>query len=261
MYWLAIVLATVAQLATSAEQRWLSVVATDASVEKVVNRVKELRLPRDTVKVVASDDCSNLKPGVFLAVTGISSDRAAAERRVREARGRVPDSYVRACEPKTASRVQFGISAVDTSIFDVPGSSVNWADEDRISVVRRAGSVYVLLRRRYEKVGNDPLEGRRTTVILFTSDPATGRELMSDCTDANVVSSDRFLALTCARENAGDVLLHEVTVFDLASGRSVHAIAHCRDPKLTGSREIVCDSEAVSADGVLVLKKKRLSLD
>ena len=227
-------------------------------MEAAIARAKELRAWSGKGIVVVSNDCTNLKPGLFLTAAGMSNDKESAQRTVSEVRNRVSNAYVRACEPKPGSRVNFGIDAVDASIFDVPPDAVNWDREDRISEVRAAGAIRVWIRRRYLKEHNDPREGRRTSVLVFKGDPSSAREISSDCTDAEVAVSGNLVALACARENAGDNLLHQVQVTDINSGSTVLKVERCRNPKFVTGRELTCESETIGLDGTLKLTRKRL---
>jgi hypothetical protein len=259
MRWCTAVLAIVFQCSLNAGTKWLAVISTGSSVELTIAGARQLHASSGVVKVVASDDCENLKPALFLIVADVFDDQEAAQRMVAAIRKTIPDAYVRACEPKPGSRVQFGINAVDASIFDVPSNAVNWADQDRISEVRAAGPMFVWLRRWYDQEKNDPREGRRTSVFLFKTDPTSALRLSSDCTDAQVVVSANLVALACARETAGDHQFHQVQVLDSGSGRIIRTVDRCRDPKFVADAELTCEAEAVGADGALKLSTKRVS--
>jgi hypothetical protein len=260
MRWYAAVLAIVFQCSLNAGPKWLAVIATSPSLERTIAEARQLHASSGVVQIVASDDCANLKPALFLIVAGVFDDQEAAQRTVAGIHKSIPDAYVRACEPKSGSRVQFRINAVDASIFDVLSSTVNWADEDRLSEVRAAGPVYLWIRRQYDKEKNDPREGRRTSVLLFKTDPASALRLSNDCTDPQVVATARLVALACARETAGDHLFHQVQIFDSGSGRVIRTVDRCRNPKLIGDAELTCEAEAVDADGVLKLSLKRMTV-
>src|ERR1019366_1114083 len=260
MRWCAAALAMVFQCSLGAETKWLAVVSTNPSVQRAIAGARQLHAASGVVTVVASDDCMNLKPALFLTVAGIFDDQETAQRTVSAVHKPIRGSCVRACGPKPASRVHFGINAVDASIFEAPPDAVNWTDEDRLSEVRAAGSMFVWIRRRYEKGKNDPREGRRTSMYLFKTDPSSAQKLTSDCADTQVVVSDSLVALACARETAGDNLLHQVQVLDTRSGRALQTVDRCRNPKFIIGAELTCEAEAVGPDGVLKLTPKRLSL-
>jgi hypothetical protein len=260
MRWSAIVLAMLFQHSLDAEPAWLAVVSTSPTVVQAINMAKRLRTSLGSVIIVATNDCENLKPGLFLSVTGISNNSDAAERRVAEARKTVHDAYVRNCEPKPGSRVQFTIDLVDASIYEVPADVVNWDDNDRISELRTAGLMHLWIRREYRKDENDPREGRRTSVWLFKNDPSAAQKITPDCADAEVVVSDSLIALTCARETAGDNLFHQVQVLDINIGRTVRTVDRCRTPKFVTASEFTCEAEAVGPDGGLKLTPQKFPL-
>lgn len=247
-------------LAVSAESKWLAVLASVPSAEQAIRSVKQLSVGSKMLKVVASEDCANLKPGLFLVVPDVFADKDAAQRKVSDLRRLAPDAYLRACEPKPGSRIQLGIDAVDVSIFDVPVDAVNWEDADRISDVRLVGSVHVWLRRMFVGDKEDPREGQRTVIFIFQTDPSKAKKLKSDCIGAKVTATERFLALSCVTETAGDNLFHEVTAFEIASGKTIETIKRCRDASLARYGELTCDAETVGPEGKMTLSRKRVTL-
>ena len=65
-----------------------------------------------------------------------------------------------------------------------------------------------------------------------------------------------MVAFRCVRESAANALLHNVLAFDVA-GRKLVEIAHCRNPRWSGARTLVCDAESVDASGRLSLRLKQ----
>jgi len=240
--------------------KWLVVAATRDSLEPAIEAVKPLQKNWANATVVLSADCPNLKAGLYLAVVEIAADRSAADASAGRLKSSVPDAYVRACEPKAASRMQFGIPAVDPSVFRVPATAVNWDSGDRLSDVKAAGSGYVWTKRWYEPAPEDPLEGRRAAVYFFEKDPRQAKELAANCVDPAVHVTSGVAALACVRENAGENLFHETRVVEVATGRVLKTVPRCRDPKLLSRTELSCQAESAGADGQLKLTAKRIPL-
>ena len=155
----------------------MAVLSTTTSIGQAIARAKVLRASLGNVTIVATSDCTNLKPGLFLPVAGIFNDSDEVQREVAEARKVVHDAYARACDPEPGSCIELGIDAVDRSIYDVLSNAVNWDDRDRLSEVHPAGGMYVWFRRQYLKDPNDAREGRRTSVSLFRGDPSSARRI------------------------------------------------------------------------------------
>jgi hypothetical protein len=152
------------------------------------------------------------------------------------------------------------VPAVDGSIADVPADAVNWSDDDRVSTVRRLSDGRSLILVRYfVKAASDPLEGRRERVVLAQSQDKT-IVLDEQCMHAGKAAAiaDR-IAFDCAREQAGDHLLHSVKVFS-DSGSKLMEIEHCRNPRWEQKDLLTCEEESVGADGQLVLNAKRTEI-
>lgn len=240
--------------------KWLVVSATRESLEPAIQAVNQVRKTWTRAAIVPSSDCANLKPGLYLAVVEVTTERAAAESAAAKLRGSVADAYVRNCEPRTGSLMQFGIPAVDPSVLQVPATAVNWDTEDRLSDIKAAGSGYVWIKRWYDPAPEDPLEGRRASVYFFDRNPREAKELAANCTSPSVQVSGGLAAITCVRENAGENLLHETRVVETGSGRLLKSIPRCRDARVVSRTEVSCQAEAVGPDGQLKLTPKRLPL-
>lgn len=243
------------------EAKWLVIAATKQEVTPSLEATRKLQARWPHVTVVASAECDGLRAGLYLAVTEIAVDRSAADAALQKLKSDVPDAYVRECRTKVDSTLAVGVPLVDPSIAQVPSDSVNWSDRDRISsVIKLTGGGYVWIRRWYSPVPDDPLEGRRESVLYFDGSPENAKELQASCTDAHAVQLGHLLALSCARENAGDNLLHEVTVFDTTSGKAMKSVPRCREPAFVSLTDITCKSESVDPHGRLKLEVKRFPL-
>jgi hypothetical protein len=189
--------------------------------------------------VVASGDCSGFRSGLYL----VAAPQAKP---------------ARVCAPKPGSRIALGIALIDPSIARVPANAVNWTAEDRISTVTRLATGYLWIQRRYEADPEDPREGHRESVFFLRSSPTDAVRLDADCAHPAFAQKDGWIALSCARELAADHMLHELRVFDQATGKVVFTAPRCREPRFESAGEVACRAESVDAEGKLTLAPKRL---
>jgi len=253
-------LAPISCTATAEPTSQWFVIAGSAKAVQPALRTKQKLLPSwPEISIVASSDCKNLRPGLFLTVVKTFDSKEGAASVLGKVREQVPDAYVRECRPHQGSRIQLGVSLIDPSIEKVPQDAVNWTDEDRVSeVVKLPGGGHLWILRRYEADEEDPREGRRESVLVFSNKPEVATLLERDCTDPAYARIADWIALSCARESALDHLLHQTTVFDMKSGKIVHSVSRCRDPQFASTAELVCQGEAVDKRGRLQLKRRSI---
>jgi hypothetical protein len=232
-------------------RRWLVVAATRTTVVAAIDAARELSRRWPDAHLVASSDCEALKPGLFLVAVAVDSDRTRADAALQRVKAAIPDAYVRECRPTVASTMAAGVPLIDPSIQRVPADAVNWSDADRTSAVVPLDHGFVWLKRWYAADPNDPLEGRRESVLIVTDRPDRAKELKSRCTDAAAVPNGRWIAITCVTGTAADNVLHETTVFDLVTGQELKTVPRCSDPAFDSDTSIRCGMEAVGPDGTL----------
>jgi hypothetical protein len=244
------------------ETKWLVIASSQREVVPALEATRKLQTSWPNATVFASGDCDALRPGLYLAVAEIAPNRVAADAALQKLKSDVPDAYVRECRPKLNSTLAAGVPLVDPSIAKVPADSVNWSDSDRVSSVQKlTGKGYLWIRRWYSPAAEDPLEGRRESVLYFDERPENAKELQAGCTNAQAVQRGELLALICARETAGDNLLHETILFDTTSGKPMKSIPHCREPEFASPVELTCKAESVNAQGELKLQAKRVPIN
>jgi hypothetical protein len=254
--------ASTLSLCSICPSKWLVIAASQRNVVPALEAIRKMQTEWPHAAVVASNDCDGLRPGLYLAVAEVAADRAAADAALQKLKSKIPDAYVKECRPKLNSTLAAGVPLVDPSIPKVPGDSVNWSDRDRISSARKLKDKgYLWIRRWYSPAVEDPLEGRRESVLYFDGNPANAKELQANCADPQVVQGSDLLALSCARETAGDNLMHETMVFDTTSGKARKSIPHCREPAFVSPHEITCKTESVNARGELELQTERVPID
>lgn len=234
---------------------WLAVVASEKSPELIATKVRSLaeHFPRGLVFTAA--DCGGAS-NLFGFAADIATEPSAAEAALAKVRSTVPDAYLKRCDVKERSLLAHRVHAVDPSIANVPGDAVNWDDEDRVSTMFRLSDGRVLaLIRYYEAASEDPLEGKRTRIELFTE---TARVLLTrNCLMPGGISVRKGLvAIQCVVGQAADNLMHDITVF-ASTGRELLTASHCRDPRWVDDNVIECKEESVDAAGTVILKPKR----
>lgn len=242
-----------------ADSVWLVIGASDPSAMGIASKAKTLVSQTPRSLIVQTDDCGD-KKNVFAWVAEVATSVDAAQDALKRLQATVKDVYVKRCEPKPGTLLSLGISAIDNSIANVPDDSVNWQDEDRISSAQPLpdGRVFVIARY-YAHASDDPLEGRRERAII-AKPPNTRLTLEENCVSPGRAAVDHGrIVFHCAREQAGDTLLHSTLVFG-ASGKKLMEIQHCREPKWLNERTVACDAESVGPDGKLKLHEKRIDL-
>lgn len=249
---LVVLLTFCAVLPAQAERLWLVIGASDVSPAGIAQKSKAIVQLSTNGLIVQTSDCGDKKK-VFAWVAEAANTAKAAQLGLSRLRETVKDAYIKRCDVLPRSLLAFRVSAVDASISDVPQSAVNWADEDRLSSIQAlAEGCAIIIIRHYVNEKEDPLEGRRELVALVNT---TGKRLMleENCISPGtaVVQQDR-IAFDCAREQAGNHLLHSVVAFSRA-GKKLAEIKQCRKPRWSDVRTIVCDAEVVGPDGQLKL--------
>lgn len=241
-----------------AESLWLVVGASDLSATEIATKAKPLFVANPNSLIIQTNDCGD-KKNVFAWAEIATSAKAAQDALIR-VRVSSKDAYVKRCEVKPNSLLALRIGVIDKSIVGVPSDAVNWQDEDRVSSTQPLADGRVLaVVRYYVNEPDDPLEGRRERVILANS--SDKRITLDDnCVSlGHAVIDHGHIAFHCAREQAGDSLLHNVLVFK-ATGEKLTEIQHCRNPKWSNERTISCDAETVGADGKLQLNETSTNL-
>lgn len=249
-----------AQPGAAQETRWLPIVATRESLTEAVDAANALASPA-ALRVVSSDDCSNLRPGLFLVVPTIATEKQRAEEALRTWRARVTDAYLRACEVMPDNRVALGVPYIDPSIAERPPDTVNWTYEDAVSQVRvLPNGVIAAIIPRYEPDPDDVREGLRVGVSLMAQPGGERRPLMDDCLVPALAASGPFVAIACVTGAEGDNLVHLTRAFRLSDLKVLGQRDHCRDPEFAGAG-LSCAAERVDADGQLNLTREPVPLE
>jgi hypothetical protein len=236
---------------------WLVIAASNASAEGIAHRAKAVARALPSHLVVQTRDCGARDNVFALAVVAESAEAARAL--LPGVQPIAADAYVKRCDVVPRSLLALRATAIDPSIYDVPDDAVNWDDDARISTsVPLADGRVVIIQRYFVNDPEDPLEGRRERVLLPLAPKS--KILQNDCPSAEAFSVRAGrIAFQCAREQAGDALLHEVIVV-ATDGAVLATVPHCRSPRFASTDRITCDAETVDAEGRLALRKKRIEL-
>jgi hypothetical protein len=254
-------------VAAAPAERYLVIGASDASPAGIARRAQALsgaavEAGDGPGLVLSTADCGDRR-AVYAWAAAVADSAAAAQAVLARLKTRVADAYVKRCLPRAGSLLELGLPAVDPSIARVPADAVNWDDADRVSsvlplVLPGSGARVVLQRHRVDEP-EDPLEGRRTRVLL-ASPAAAPKTLIDECSGAKqAVAAHGWLALACDSEQAADHILHTVHVFT-AGGAAVTQVPRCRQPRITSAVTLQCQAETVDASGRLQLSPRNVRL-
>jgi hypothetical protein len=239
-------------LPARAERVWMVIGASDSTPAGIAHKAKGLS--KGEGLIIRTADCGD-KEKHFAWAAAILPTAESAQARLQKVSETVPDAYLKSCQIRPGSLLAYRIPAVDPSIAEVPDTAVNWDDKDRVSTIQALpGGRSLVIVRHFEKAANDPLEGRRERVMLAAPSHKL-KELEKNCVNAAKVSTKgSYVALECAREQAGNDMMHSVMVFD-AEGTRLKEIKHCRGPLFKEAKHLQCESERMGPDGKTKLKK------
>lgn len=243
--------------APAPERVWLVIMASNPSAQGIGQSAKAVSRTLPPHLVIQTRDCGAHDNVFALAALAGSADAASAL--LSRVKPSVADAYVKRCDVVPRSLLALRTSVIDASIYDVPEAAVNWDEAARISAsIPLSDGRTLIVQRYFVNDPEDPLEGRRERVLLPQG--STWQPLQDDCPSAGSFSARAGrIAFQCAREQAGDALLHDVVVV-APDGRALATVPHCRAPRWLSADRIACDAETVGADGQLVLRAKPIDL-
>jgi hypothetical protein len=245
--------------ATESSTVWLVVAASDKSPQGIAAKAEALSRTFPGVGLTFStSDCGD-KNAVFGWAADIALDAEGAKTSLARVRASIADAYLKQCHVKPRSLLDYRIPAVDRSIAAVPTSAVSWDDGDRVSAIAAlSDGRSIAMVRAYNPDGDDPLEGKRTSLLLL----AEGKRLplREDCYMASAfVARKGRVALQCTVEQAADNLLHEVAVY-AANGAKLASTPRCAEPQWVDDTTLRCKEETLDARGALTTRAIRLTI-
>jgi hypothetical protein len=92
--------------ATEAGQ-WFVIAGSHKMVQPALAMQQQLQPSWPHVTVVASSDCQNLRPGLYLTVVQSARQLERTQDALRTLHAHIPDAYTRKCIPKAYSRLFF----------------------------------------------------------------------------------------------------------------------------------------------------------
>lgn len=241
------------------ERLWLVVGASSLSAAEIALKSRLLAIHAPDSLVVQTGDCGDRR-NIYAWVAEAAASPEAAQTALTRLRSHAKDAYIKRCDVKPATLLALRITAVDSSIANVPESAVNWAEKDRVSSVHPLpDGRSIIIARYFSPVMDDPLEGRRERVILAES---RGKRMVleENCPDpGRMATLHGRIAFHCVREEAAGHLIHNVSVFD-KTGEKLAEIEKCRHPEWSGEFVIKCEEESVGPDGQLGLRLKHVGV-
>ncbi|QXE89229.1 hypothetical protein KP001_12235 [Geomonas subterranea] len=249
MRWVLLLSLIFVSASANAEEVWLVIGASDPTPAGIAQKAK--RSGQDSGIIIQSRDCGD-KSNVFVWAVKIEPSSKAAKETLETFH--FPGAYIKKCQITQGSLLAFRENVVDRSIADVPATTVNWEDADRVSSIQPLQQTgHIVISRYYNGSVDDPLEGRRERVILIESSGAR-HLLQQECVNPeDFTTTGGLIAYQCVIGQAGDQLLHNVVVFAM-DGKKLKEIRNCRNPKLPIKGSVACQRESVGADGALRLQ-------
>ena len=257
---LALLLALVSSEA-AAETQWLSILASEGTLHAAVKKLESLNADGKDLRLISSNDCSNLRQGLFLVASGIWRDKSEAGKDAARWRDqKVKDAYLRACEVTPGSRLDLGVPVLDPSIYQRPPDIVNWTYEDAMSHVKSlSNSLIAVIQPRYEPCPEDVREGLKVPVYVIMKPGKERIRLETDCIDPELTANADLVAVSCVNATMADHLLHITRVYQIPSRKLILERERCREPRLSVN-QLSCREEELDKEGNLHLKSKNYPL-
>jgi hypothetical protein len=241
---------------TKSDRLWLAVGLADLTPQEIAVRAKALAEEFPSGFAVQMSDCGG-PDDRLVWVAEASPAKEAAETALARLRTIADDPHLEACDSAPGTLLHHRVSAVDSSIAEIPDSEGEyWNDADRVSSAHPLSDGLTIIRvRYYEPEFYSELPGRIERVLLGLSDGS--RLVLEDsCFDGGgFVNRKGLVAFHCVDHSIAHLPFHGVRVFD-QSGKRVAHIPSCRDPVFSGDRFIACEAISYTEDRVLRLQTK-----
>lgn len=236
---------------------YLSIVSTETETLGFIEKYAKLVKQFNDIKIISSNDCSNLKQGLVLIASATSASKAEINSALSRAKALVPDSYQRECKIKPGSLLYYNQLFIQPSILNLPADTINWAFGDAKSEIRTLDKDYtLLLKRAYKGDTDDEVEGRQTSLHLFNVKSHKEKTILKQCWDfENQKRLDNMMTFQCMTGKAGNQFIHTVYVYDIEKDKVLLEKQYCQNPSISSKKTISCDEESVNEFGELKLKK------
>ena len=95
--------------------QWLVIAGSADTVTAALNLQQALKPLWPEAKIIATSDCYNLRPRLYVVAAAVVEDRDSALAGARKLQAKVAGAYPRMCIVKVNSRIALGIPLVDGS--------------------------------------------------------------------------------------------------------------------------------------------------
>jgi hypothetical protein len=165
-------LASNAELNATDDNLYLSIVGTELQRFEVISKYRQLNKQFESLSVVSSDDCTNLKPGLVLFVSAMSDDKARVKQALSHAKNHVADSYLRECVVKNNSLLSYNIPYIHSTLIRLPEETINWSFDDiKSEIVVLDNEHFFQIEKKYNGDIDSATEGRQSA--LYYLDPGS----------------------------------------------------------------------------------------
>jgi len=236
---------------------YLSIVATEENNLEFLAKQAELSKHFKNLKIINSNDCSNLKPGLVLLASDISFNKNKIMQALTAAKKHVTDSYLRECKVNKNSLIYYKQEFIDSSILSLPSNTISWTFDDVHSEFKSLSNSYALvIKRTYSGNPHDEVEGRQAAVFLFDKTSGNNKKLLKQCWNLEYVAlSNNTLTFQCMTAIAGNTPIHSVYVFNSKNKNLLFTKQYCQKPVSINNHILQCDEESVNELGELNLKR------
>ncbi|RDH85991.1 MAG: hypothetical protein DIZ80_00525 [endosymbiont of Galathealinum brachiosum] len=238
---------------------YLSIIATETEEIRAINKHTALSKQFKNLKVISSNDCTNLKPGLVLYVSQLSNDNSAAKKALKETKTRVPDAYLRKCDIKENSLLSKHYSFIHSSIFNLPDDVINWSFDDMKSeLVSLNDNSSFLIEKQFNGDINNEVEGRQS-VIYFINKNSTNKQLiLKQCWDFKATDQNKqLITFQCMTGMAANHYIHTVYVYNINKNNILYKKEYCQQANFKDDSQLSCLEESVDEMGEL----KRVPVD
>ncbi len=245
----------------SEQALYLSIISTQPEGMEFIPKYQQLQGEFQSMQVIKSSHCSNLKPGLILITSEYGPDKPKVTKALSTAKKKVPDSYLRECHVVSGTTLAYGLPTFDSSIQKLPESVINWSYTDTVSSVFNVDDGHAIY---VQKIFNGDVEneaeGRQTRLNLFNVKTGKTSLMMDQCWDfSGLKVNGDFLTFQCMTAMAGNQYIHTSYVYDQGDSKMVFQKEYCQQPDIAQVKQLKCLHESINDKGELELEKQTFS--
>jgi len=240
---------------TKDKSLFLSIVATETQRLELIIKYQQLSKQFKYLRIVSSNDCSNLKPELVFLVSAQSSNKSKIKEALNNAKVHVVDSYMRECKAKPGSFLTYNIPFIDDSILKLPRGTISWSFDDVASqLIPLDDEFSFLVVKKYNGNINDEVEGREASLYLIKNKSSKRLKLLQQCWDfSEPVRKQSLFSFQCMTEMAVNQPVHTIYVYDIKEQKMVFKKSYCQKPEIKALSSVACYGESVNEFGELNL--------